>query len=108
MVAMQVPDKLCIVTYLSQYYNHFRSCQPGYFILFTCCQSLVYWNILQIISILQYIHFTNEYHIFLLIELKVVYNELLVLLLLTYCQSSYVCVNLCILEKRKCKMLDGW
>jgi len=30
MVSMAVPDKLCIVTYVSQYYNHFRQCQPGY------------------------------------------------------------------------------
>ena len=32
---MSVPDKLCIITYLSQYYNHFSRCQPGYLTLFS-------------------------------------------------------------------------
>ena len=29
MVAMAVPDKLCIITYVAQYYNVFRDKTPG-------------------------------------------------------------------------------
>ena len=29
MVAMRVPDKLCIVTYVAQYANYFRDKTPG-------------------------------------------------------------------------------
>jgi len=29
MVVMTVPDKLCIITYVSQYYNFFRNYKPG-------------------------------------------------------------------------------
>ena len=29
MLAMAVPDKLCIVTYVSQYYNVMRNLTPG-------------------------------------------------------------------------------
>lgn len=43
MVAMAVPDKLCIITYVAQYYNVFRDKTPGTsFHYITCYLETVY------------------------------------------------------------------
>lgn len=49
MVAMAVPDKLCIVTYVAQYYNVFRDKTPGNFkSLFIAHNFHIIWKILLI------------------------------------------------------------